>query len=76
MATTVLAEFMVRLHVFPTTASQPDQLLKVAPEEAVGVMLTDEPTEKEKLQVFEQLIPAGELSTVPPVAFVTDAVTG
>ena len=76
VAPTVLDEFIVRLQVFPTTASQPVQLLNDANAEGVGVIETDEPAVNEALQEVEQLIPAGELAILPPEEFVTEAFTG
>ena len=53
------------MQVFPDVESQPLQLVKVEPPAAVGVRVTDVPVVYEAEHVLGQVMPAGELETVP-----------
>ncbi len=64
LAVTLCAEFMVIMQE-PVPAHAPLQPVKVEPGSAVAVTVTVVPLGKFVLQVAPQLIPAGELVTVP-----------
>ncbi len=59
----------------PAPVQAPLQPAKAAPAAAVGVRVTDVPWTKGALQVAPQVIPVGELVTVPDAAPVPDFVT-
>ena len=67
VAVTLWAEFMVTVQVPVPEQPPPDQPVKVEPELAVAVSVTDVPLEKEALQVEPQLMPEGVLVTTVPV---------
>ncbi len=71
VAVTDLAEVIVTRHLFsPLTESQPDQATALVLAPGVPVSVTAVPWSKLAEQVAPQLIPAGELVTVPePVPF-------
>jgi len=61
----VLFWFTVTVHVFALLLSQPDQLETVDPLPAVAVRMTTVPALHVPEHVDPQLIPIGELVTVP-----------
>jgi hypothetical protein len=65
LAVTVLATFIVTVQVLAVPVQAPDQPLKVEPADAAAVNLTPAFLVKLALQVTPQLMPAGELVTVP-----------
>ena len=65
MAVTDLAAVITTVQVFPDVESQPLQFVKVEPPAAVGVRVTDVPVVYEAEHVLGQVIPDGELVTVP-----------
>ena len=64
MAVTDLLEFMVTVQA-PVPEQAPDQPVKVETASATAVRVTDRPSLKDTEQVLPQLMPAGELVTVP-----------
>ena len=66
VAVTLRVLLIVRLHWFPEVESQPLQLVKVEVPSGTAVSVTGVPLLKVVEQVAPQLIPAGELVTVPP----------
>src|SRR3954452_166220 len=65
---------MATVHWLPFTESQPLQLLKVEPEAGAAVSATEVPSSNAAEQVTPQLIPDGELVTVPDPAPVLETV--
>ncbi len=65
MAVTVRSEFIVTLQLRVPEQPPPDQPVKVEPDAALAVRVTAVPGLKLAEQVLPQLIPAGELVTVP-----------
>ena len=65
VAVTLRVAFIVTLQVFPETESQPLQLEKFEFTSAVAVKVTMVPLEYVAEHVAPQLMPAGELVTVP-----------
>lgn len=65
LAVAVLATFVVTEQVVAVPVQAPDQPLNFEPDAAVAVKVTLAVLAKLKLQVAPQLIPAGELVTVP-----------
>jgi len=64
-AVTDLAAAMVTMQVLPVVVSQPVQLVKVEPVDAVAVRVTSTPSPKEALHVLPQVMPDGLLDIVP-----------
>jgi len=60
-----LTAVITTVQVFPDVESQPLQLVKVEPLAAVAVKVTDVPLVYEAEHVLGQVMPAGELVTVP-----------
>jgi hypothetical protein len=65
LAVTVLSWFMITVHFFPLVLSHPDQPEKVDPLPTVAVRVTIVHALHVSEQVDPQLIPIGELFTVP-----------
>jgi hypothetical protein len=65
VAVTPWPEFIVTVQVPVPVQPPPDQPAKTEPEAADAVSVTDIPGAYEALQVVPQLIPGGELVTVP-----------
>ena len=65
MAATIVAAPGVTVHVPVPEQPPPSQPRKVEPAAGVAVKVTTEPGLKEALQVFPQMMPAGEDVTVP-----------
>lgn len=65
VAVTPWSEFMAIVQVPVPEHPPPDQPVKAEPELAVAVSVTDVPGEYAALQVEPQLMPDGELVTVP-----------
>jgi len=57
--------FIVTVQTFPFTVSQPDQEAKEEPASGVAVRVTTVPLGKDAEQPALQLMPEGELVTVP-----------
>ena len=65
VATAMRSEVIVKEHVLDVPAQSPDQLAKREPAAGVAVSVTFVPLRKVATHVAPQLIPAGELVTVP-----------
>src|SRR5205823_174329 len=65
LADTLMSEFIVTVHVAPVPPHAPPQPPKLWPLAGVAVRLTCVPPAKLALHVAGQLMPAGELVTVP-----------
>ena len=65
VAVTFLAPFIVKVHWIPFVESQPAQALKKDPIAGVAVNVTGSPATNVSEQYDPQLIPPGELLTVP-----------
>jgi hypothetical protein len=73
IAVTFSSEFIVTRQV-PLPVQAPPQPLKVAPPVGVAVSITGVPLAKFTVQMDPQLIPAGELVTVPLPDTLTESV--
>src|SRR5712692_9841842 len=65
VAVTERFEVIETVQVFPKVESHPLQLVNVEPLAALAVKVTDDPLAYEAEHVLGQVIPAGELVTVP-----------
>ena len=72
VADTLCAEFIITMQL-PVPLQAPPQPVKLQPLAGVAVKVTGVPLEKFALQVAPQLMPAGELVTVPLPVLLTES---